>query len=312
MPGPLTPPPLPAPLYKGSANTWECDEGGHLNIRFQFERAYIGLMHAAAALAMPRAFSHEASATLVPIELHARFHREARPTAPLSMHGGLVALGDSDATLCFDMRHSDETLATSFVLRVAHADARTLKRFPWTARTRAAAQALQHPLPDYAAPRSLPPVQNPADASLARAVELGALRVGAAAVLPDQCDVFGRLRFDHLFGRISDSVPHLLESWRRDAAARGDVAPAGAVVETRALIRRMPRAGDLIDIRTGLAAIGDKTVHLVHWLCDPLSGGAWASVEATSLSFDIRTRKTITPSPKARADMQRYIIPMSL
>jgi len=41
------PAPLPAPLYQGSVNTWECDDGGHLNIRFHFERAFVGLAHMA-------------------------------------------------------------------------------------------------------------------------------------------------------------------------------------------------------------------------------------------------------------------------
>ncbi len=44
------PAPLPAPLYQGSVNTWECDDGGHLNIRFHLERAFTGLAHMARAL----------------------------------------------------------------------------------------------------------------------------------------------------------------------------------------------------------------------------------------------------------------------
>ena len=46
------PPRLPAPLYQGSVNTWECDDGGHLNVRFHLERAMIGLAHMADALDM--------------------------------------------------------------------------------------------------------------------------------------------------------------------------------------------------------------------------------------------------------------------
>ena len=51
------PAPLPAPLYQGSVNTWECDDGGHLNVRFHFERAMVGLAHFARALEMTRAFT---------------------------------------------------------------------------------------------------------------------------------------------------------------------------------------------------------------------------------------------------------------
>ena len=81
----MTPPLLPAPLYQGSANVWECDDGGHLNIRFHHERLTMGLMHFAQALEMPHAFAAHAGATLVPRDLHVRFHREARPPARFAM-----------------------------------------------------------------------------------------------------------------------------------------------------------------------------------------------------------------------------------
>ena len=101
------PAPLPAPLYQGSVNTWECDDGGHLNVRFHLERAMAGLAHLGAALGVPRAFTQAAGSTLVPFEAHIRFLKEARPGAPLVMHGGVVKLGDSDASICLDMRHAD-------------------------------------------------------------------------------------------------------------------------------------------------------------------------------------------------------------
>lgn len=115
---------LPAPLYQGSANTWECDEGGHLNVRFQFERALVGVAHMARALGMPRAFSPAAGATLVVRDAHIRFLKEARPGDPLAMRGGVVSFEGSRATLCFDMRHADGALASAFTLKVAHADTR--------------------------------------------------------------------------------------------------------------------------------------------------------------------------------------------
>ena len=60
-----------------------------------------------AALGVPRAFSEAAGSTIAPIEAHIRFLKEARPGAALVMHGGVVKLGESDATICLDMRHAD-------------------------------------------------------------------------------------------------------------------------------------------------------------------------------------------------------------
>lgn len=307
------PAPLPAPLYQGSVNTWECDEGGHLNVRFHVERAMIGLAHFAHALEMPHAFTKTAGATLAPLNAHIRFLQEARPPAPLIMHGGVVAMGDNHATLCLDMRHADGAPSSVFTLGVAHVDTRGFRRFPWSARSRAAAKRLMAKLPAHAAPRSLDPTQPPApDASLARARALGATRIGASIVLREHCDVFGRMRGEHFFGRVSDSIPNLLAGWRQEAAAATNTEPAGAVVEARLAFRRWPQAGELLEVHTGVADVGDKTFRLVHWICDPESGAAWASMEAVALTFDTKTRKAIQPSPEARARMQARVIAMAV
>jgi len=128
----------------------------------------------------------------------------------------------------------------------------------------------------------------------------------------DQCDVFGRLRGDHFIGRISDSVPNLLAGWRQEAGAANNTEAAGAVVEARLVFRRFPQAGDLIEVMTGVGEVGEKTFRLVHWLCDPESGAAWASMEAVALTFDTKTRKAIQATPEQRAKMQARVIAMSV
>jgi acyl-CoA thioester hydrolase len=308
------PAPLPAPLYQGSVNTWECDEGGHLNVRFHLERAMIGLAHMGHALGVSRAFTGRAGSTLVPLEGHIRFLQEARPGAPLVMHGGVIKLGEDDATVCLDMRHGDGAPASTFTLRVAHVDTRAFRPFPWSERTRAAASALQCPLPVHARPRSIDLSQPAGQVSRARALAVGAARIGATMVFPDQCDAFGRMRGEHFVGRISDSVPNLLAQWREQTAAsaggEAKVEPAGAVVEARVVFRGFPHAGDLIEVFSGVAEVGAKTLRLVHWLVDPESGAAWASMEAVALTFDVATRKTIAPSEGQRTAMRNRIVAM--
>lgn len=304
------PPALPAPLYQGAANTWECDEGGHLNVRFQIERAMAGLALLSAALDMRSA---NGGAVLLPLELHARFLKEARPGAGLIMHGGVIEIDEHEAIVCLDMRHADGAPASTFRFRVAHVEPRVLKTFPWSTRAREAAKRLTCALPDHAKPRSIDLSQAPGEVSLARAIALGAARIGAHAVTPDQCDAFGRLRAEHVFGRVSDSIPTMLAQWRREiadaASTVAPVEPAGAVVEARIVFRRWPRAGDLIEVRSGVSEVAEKTNRFIHWLLDPVSGAAWASLEAVALTFDIATRKAIAPSAAARKTMAARAIP---
>jgi acyl-CoA thioester hydrolase len=307
------PPPLPAPLYQGSANTWECDDGGHLNIRFHVERAFSGLAHLALKLEMPRAFTPSAGSTLVPLDLHMRFLREARAGAPLIMHGGVLDLGADQMLACLDMRHADGAPASVFSVRAAHADTRDFRAFPWSLRSRAAAQRLACAAPAHAKARSLAGVAAPTQLSLARAAAHGAQRIGAALVTPEQCDAFGRLRGEQLMGQVSDAVPNFLADWRAslgaEAAARGVSAdPAGAVVEARLSLRAWPRAGDLIEVHSAIVAVADKTLRLCHWIVDPESGVGWARLDVIALTFDTQTRKTMIPSPALRVALQARAI----
>lgn len=307
--------PLPALLYQGSANAWECDEMGHLNVRFHVERAMIGLAALAQNIAMPRAFQAQAGATLQPLDMHIRFLKEARPGAPLLMRGGVLESGETDALFYCELRRLDGAVSSTFRIRAAHVEPATLAPFPWSQASRAAMRALACQLPDHAAPRSIDLSKAPADFNLRRADALGAPVCARSVVTPDECDAFGRLRSEMFIARVSDAVPWVLDSWRRQvaaaAAASDGVArqPGGAAVEFRFLLRRWPRAGEHIEVRSAIAEVMAKANRLVHWLVDPVSGGAWASVEAIAIAFDLITRKSYAAPDELRAALQKQTIP---
>jgi acyl-CoA thioester hydrolase len=106
-------------------------------------------------------------------------------------------------------------------------------------------------------------------------------------------------------------VPNLLAQWRHEAGSEAGATPAGAVVEARVIYRRFPRAGELIEVHSGIAEVGEKTMRLAHWIIDPESGEPWASMEAVALTFDTTTRKAIAPSSEARKRMQARVVKMS-
>jgi acyl-CoA thioester hydrolase len=298
-------PVLPAPLYRGSVNTWECDQNGHLNVRFQCERATAGLAQMAAALGMRGAFRADAGATLAPLDLHVRFLREAHPLDPLVMHGGVLSFEQTGASLCLDMRHGDGAPGTSFCYRVAHVEPHTLKPFPWSSHTRAAAKQLGCALPTHSTPRAIDVNRPLAEANLARAKTLGASLIGAHLVTPDQCDAFGRLRPEHIFGRASDSVPSMFAEWRTNPDAGG---LSGAVVEARIAFRRWPRAGDLIEVHSGIIEAQGKITRIVHWMLDPVRGKCWASMEVVAVAFDLTTRKAVDMPPALLEARRKQIV----
>ncbi|THD70942.1 MAG: thioesterase [Phenylobacterium sp.] len=281
---------------------------GHLNVGFYVAKAMEGLSGLAAELGMAGAFAADARATLIVREQHIRFLREARPGAPLTMSGGVVEIGESEARLLLLLRHRSGELAASFQTVVAHVTASDARPFPWPARVLARAEALAVEIPPEAAARSigLGPVES--RASLARADELNLPRTALGAVSAADCDIFGRMRTELMMARISDGIPHLFEGRRPGADAAGARA-GGAALEYRLIHLDWPKAGDRVELRSGASGGDARFRKLTHWLLDPASGKAWGVAEAIAVSFDLQTRKIITLTDEALADANARIVP---
>ncbi|MEM1086855.1 MAG: thioesterase family protein [Pseudomonadota bacterium] len=297
------------PLWSGSANTWDCDEMGHMNVRVYMEKAMEGLGSFAAAMSMPHAFRDGAPSTLIVKEHHVRFIREVHPGRPIRMTGCVLEWDEVSALLYQDMRYGDGTPAAAFRTRVFHVDAKTGKPFPWSTRSKAQLEALLGKAPDDTKPRGLDIDKAPIpqrDATLARAIKTRAPEIGRGAIPPQHCDVFGRMHAAWFMGRISDSVPNLLYDWRKQVAASAKGSQMGAaVLEYRLVYRKWPRAGDRYVVHSALAKAAEKTHTLSHWMLDPDTDEAWMTSEAVAVTFDLNTRKVIPTPPDQIAALEK-------
>lgn len=299
-------------IWRGGVNTWECDEMGHMNVRFYVFRAVEGLAALAARLGMSGAYAADANSTLLVREQHIRFLRESHAGAALHMVGGVVEMGESEARLIQILIHSGSgEIAATFQTVVAHVTARDGLAFPWSDRARQAAEALAMEIPEKARSRSvaLDPVES--EASLERAEALGLLRIGLGVIAPQDCDVFGRMRPEIFISRVSDGIGALVGPLRKIVAESADPAPTrtgGAVLEYRLVQLNWPRAGDRFELRSGLVGADARTMRLVHWMVDPDSGKAWGTSEAVAITFDLDARKAVPVSDAARAAMMKTAV----
>jgi acyl-CoA thioester hydrolase len=291
-------------VWRGGVNTWECDEMGHMNVRFYVTRAMEGLVGLAAALGMPKAYTPDAGASLILREQHIRFLREAHPGGLLHMRAAVISMDETEAQVLQVLYHTTTgEPAATYVSRVSHITAQDARPFPWTRQTRALAAGLTVAVPAYAAPRGLDlgPVET--QASLARAKALGVRAIASGAVSPQDCDVFGRMRAEQFIGRISDGIPQLVGEVRSIIASNSPQKPkrvGGAVLEYRLAYLDWPRAGDRMTVHSGLAAIEGTTQRIVHWILDPSTGRPWATSMAVAATLDLDARKIVAVTPAAR------------
>jgi acyl-CoA thioester hydrolase len=299
-------------IWRGGVNTWECDEMGHMNVRFYVARAMEGLAGFARLLGMADAFTPHAASSLIVREHHLRFLREALAGAPLHMVGGVVEIDETSATILQVLLHTrtGEPAAT-MLTKLIHAAPEPARAFPWPERARRAAAALRVEAPPYAAPRSISGDVLTPLASMAQADAFGLGCAGRGTIQPQNCDVFGRMRAEEFIGRVSDGVPGLLGRVRKavtEAAPQKAARVGGAVLEYRLLYLDWPRAGDHLELRSGISGVEEKTQRMVHWLLDPTTGKAWGSAEAVAVNLDLDARKIIPIAPEARAALKDYIV----
>jgi acyl-CoA thioester hydrolase len=297
--------------WRGSAEAWECDEMGHMNVRYWVARSIDGAHVLAEDIGCGGAFAQGATSTLIPTRQHIKFMREARAGAPLFLRGGIVALTPTHITTYSEMVHSfSGDIGATFITTYAHVDSKTAKPFPFPVRTAQLAKAFDVVIPEHGKPRSIAFEGEVTAATTALAEELGFARIGIAGVRISDVDGFDRLLPEGMIGRVSNAMPNLLSKWREDATAEmteidGVPRTAGAaVLEYRLDYLAWPSRGDLVTVYSGLKEVADKNITLAHWVMDPLTGQPWCVCEALAVTLDLQARKIIANPPRARAELE--------
>lgn len=298
-------------VYRGSINTWECDEMGHMNVRFYVAKMMEGLAEVGQVVGLGHAFRERAISTLAPRDQHIRFMREAKAGEPFTMFACVLGASESSVLLYQQIDHMSGEPCAAFRTWVDHVDVATGAVFPWSAATRAKWETLKGDAPAACAPRSIDMSVEPRVAAImSDADAIDAPTIGRGVIKHQECDGTGRMMPEFCIGRVSDSIGHLLRPWRtqlqKQAEARGEtVRMGGAVLEYRLVYRKWPRAGDRFVIRSGRGFQKEKTHSFVHWIVDPDSGEAWCTSEAVAIALNLDTRKIMPATPELQESLAK-------
>lgn len=290
----------------GSAQTWECDAMGHMNVQFYVARATDGL----AAIGLALGLGAGRSGTgLIAIDHHIRYQREVRPGACLTVWGGVLGIEADTVRTYQEIRNTATgTVQASFIAEAGLFDLATRERRPLPASAREAAKHLTIPLPDHGAPRGLSRAAPQPTPTWDEADRLGLLLTQQGVVGAQECDARGFMVTRAYMGRIADGLPNLIAKTR--GIDRSEDARLGsAALEYRLNYRAQPRAGDLLALRSGLKGVGSKTVNWVQWLFDRESGRAVATAESINANFDLVQRKAVTIGDEQRQALARHLTP---
>ena len=292
----------------GSVQSWECDVMGHLNVQHYVARAWDSVPALLATVGMGPRAQRASGIEFALRDQHIRFLRELRPGAPFTLAGGFLDLGHDRLRLYQEMRHTlSGEVAATFVSVLAPVDVESGAPAVLPAELLASREVPLVHLPDHAAPKGLvlrPPRPQP---RWEEAERLGLILTQQSAVAPQDCDHRGRMTVRAVIGRVSDAIPNMIAKTR--GIDRSREGAGGAALEYRLVYHERPREGDLLALRSGIRAIGAKTLIWGHWLFDRESGAAVATSEAVAVSFDLAERKAVPIDDVTRQALARYLVP---
>jgi acyl-CoA thioester hydrolase len=274
-----------------------------MNVRHYLARAGDGLAWLALALGITpdRGF-------FAPVDQHIRFLREMAAGAAFTIHGGILARRGEQLRVYAEIQHSGSGVASAaFVTDVELRHPVTGEVLPLPEGLDGKIANLTTTLPPHAGPRGLPfdPIRPLPDAAGAAALGLTDAYIGA--IRAEDCDRAGLMRPDVVISRIWDGVPNL----RFPGAELGarEEGLGSAALEYRLVYLQPMRIGDLLIIRSGLRALGEKTTTWTHLLHDGATGAPVAAAEAVGISFDLKARKAVAIPPERRRMLEGLLVP---
>jgi len=277
--------------YRGSVNSWECDENDHLNVRFYVEKHCQTLCGGASALGL--FVSAQAQDVLGSVTVqHIRFLQESRLAAPLSGYVGVIAVNAEFTDVLTELRQSytGEVLCTC-IHRLAGVGGK-----------------VSATLEDYAAPKGVE------DSDLRHTVlDLAAVPgygfhpIGMGVMQVGECDVQGVPLLHNYMGRISDSMPHLWGDLHGETGMM-DENEGGAILEYRLRYHRPLHLGRHFTLMSGVSAVGAKVQGFAHLMFETVTGDLCVSAEAAGVRLDLTERRAMVLSEEMQAGMRTRMI----
>ena len=291
-------------VWRGSANTWECDEMGHMNVRFYLAKAGDALSVLAYQLGLGPANAD--GLILAAVDQHVRYQREVRAGTPLSAYAAITNVTADHLQVYLEIRRSiDHTISASFLTDLICVRALDRERQALPDAVIEAAKARMTNLPEHGAPKGLD-LHSPRDGvDLESAKALGLAEIYLGSVQQAQVDAHGFMLPYHFTGFISDGVSNFFTASSPERArARAEGKVGGAALEYRFVYRKPARIGDIVTVRSGYMGATDKVQKFCHWILDLCTGDALATCEVVAVMFDLVARKIIPLPDDVRAEIE--------
>ncbi len=292
--------------YLGTVDAWECDNMGHMNVRFYIARFGQATGQFANAIGLAPGRQRGERLALAALESRILFQREAHAGDVLRMRTGLRDLSSKTALMCHQLLNIESgVVAASSETTVALFDLAARKVRPWAGDLRSSLERLRDPCVEIPEPRDLETKPIP------MTPVAGMFETNRSAVNSWEIDHLGHMSAEFYITRFSDAANHLLSRLGVSAGQLRDRNWGMAALDYRLRFLRELSAGDSIVVRSAMHDVGRKVYRFFHHLCDVDTGEVVTTLEVAGLFFDKSTRKSFDLPPEIRARAEGLLVEWS-
>ncbi|MDP1691930.1 MAG: thioesterase family protein [Burkholderiaceae bacterium] len=288
---------------RGSIKTWECDQWGHLNVQFYQARASDALAVLSFQLGLTPSRQRATGVILLPVTDRILFRRELRAGDILFVRSGVRAIA-TDGTLDVASRMINRETgieSAAFETRLRLVAPGSGEGLPWPDDMLAAAAARAGDLLEAPPPPQMavvvPPQQQVDRLLLTYRGSVETWECGPGGIAEPRAHI----------ARFNDAITHLFRAMKID---RGELFASGlgsAALDYAITYRQPLRAGQAVEIRSGVLAVGDKVYHLVHHVVDAATGAVLTTILVAALFFDLAARKSVAIPEAVRREAEGLI-----
>lgn len=274
--------------YRGSVNSWECDENDHLNVRFFMDKTmqtlHLGLVDFG-LVSVGEQSKIEATIKLQ----HIRYLAEARTADPIKGLIGILEATPNRLKVLTDLRHgtSNKTLSTvvhELSLGTAKSDLGFIDQ------------------PKNAGSRGVPEKPSGYAGLSYEAAQKAGFRLIGRGVIQEPETHNGATVWHHYVGRLSDSIPNLWSYLSIDNKL------GRVVMENRIEQYHSLALGDHFEIMSGVSELGDKVQTIVHLIFNARTKECVSLSTVASLAMDLSTRKATSLSEEEKKQMAALLL----
>ena len=281
---------------------WNCDNYGHMNVRFYFDHFDDSSFHSWPALGLSKAPFKEAGVDAVTARNTVKYFNELSAGDLFTISVAVTRVGNKSVTFSHRMVNSatDELCATMDTVEVVF-DLKTRKSAPMP-------EALRTMLNEVAIDVEDTPSNPPTPNANATGQWHETHR---SLVFPWRCDHYGHFNARWYAHHFDDGGFHLFAMAGVDVSGLLARNIALVTAQTEINYRQEMHPGTLFVIRSGFSHIGSKSARHIHRLFNAQTNELHATMEGVDVAFDMKSRKAIVIPDDARTAIEANLVEVS-